>query len=272
MMDVLPHEFLRNSLQGMYDYAGAHKVEVKEIPLDVGRGLNVARNHTELANYMWGDWLLIVGSDHSFQPNALNMLLDAAATEDGDCVRPIISGVCVYRTWPYQLIAYRRDPSGKNFMSLRPGIDWGFDDTMGGKVIDQQDGACGSGFCLYHRSVFDEVPYPWFDPGVRMDDLVSYGPDLRICADAAKYGIKSSFHFGVEVMHWNPQPVEVGRSLQCVFSGQEWMMAELMHMNNEGINEKAVQKVRKQCERLMEEKHRAEDGGDERSGGADSAE
>jgi len=247
--DVMP--VCKKAISELVKYTEARGIKVYLIPKDVGRGLHVARNHTALANALVGEWLLIVGSDHDFPPDSLCKLLAAATDKDGNVIRPIISGICASRSEPWRPIAYRRDETGMNWMPLRPGPDFGETECMAGAVIDKPYGgaeggmdiACGSGFCLYHRKVFDMVPYPWFDAGVNMADLGNYGPDIRLCVDAHRFGLGSAIHLGVMFGHYEMQTIHIGRYIQyCNRSRNHWL-AEIHALNNAGVNEKSVQDV-----------------------------
>lgn len=150
----------RTALNQMYEFSKSLGMELRELPV---HGLNVAENHNKMANQMWGEWLLIVGSDHDFGYNALAMLLDA-------CMKPpyprIIAGIMPRRMPPYNYVLmtigeYRQMPA-----PIVPMLDYHPGQQMAGQVIDAgQDGhpiVVGSGFTLYHRSVFDTCKYPWF--------------------------------------------------------------------------------------------------------------
>lgn len=263
-VDVMP--VVKQCLSDLCRFSKDRGVNVYMIPKEIGRGLHVARNHTDLANAMMGDWLLIVGSDHGFHEAALLQLLDAALDNDGNVVRPIISGICPSRGKPHRAMAFRRDKTGKNFMPFRPWLDFTESDCIRGSVIDKpydgvgggMDIACGSGFCLYHRSVFDAVPYPWFDAGVRMEDLGNYGPDIRLSSDAHKCGIGSAVHCGVMYEHYDMQAINIGRYIQHVNQGKDYIMAEIHALNNDGVNEKSVQDVVKIWDDMEKRRKQAE--------------
>ena len=256
-----------NSLIQMKDYSEARGTKIEIIPRSVGRGLHIARNHQALANAMRGDWLLTIGSDHSFNPDALELLLAAATDEEGNVRRPIISGVTAARIAPHRMIAYRRDDSGKNFVHVRPGIDFTETDCVLGTVKDVPRGACGSGFCLYHRSVFDTVPFPWFDAGVRLKDMGNYGPDVRICSDAAEFGIAVAHHYGVMYLHHEPQPIHPARYINFIQRDDSTWMAEIHALSNNGSTEDSVQGVVAMLEERNRKAKEAEAEGEEISDG-----
>lgn len=84
------------------------------------KSVNVTRNHIECANQMRGEWLLICGSDHSFPPDSLLHLLNAAYglefTKDykeddipEEPVRKIIGAITPFRMPPYRWVAMKWD-------------------------------------------------------------------------------------------------------------------------------------------------------------------
>lgn len=231
------------SLMDMYDYSNGQGIKVLIIPRIIGRGLNVASNHMKLANTMRGDWLLIIGSDHTFEKDALWKLIEAATDDDGECILPIIGGITSSRVAPFRLIGYRRDKHGKNYLPIRFGVDFTEEDILAGTVLSGTHIGTGSGFTLYHRSVFDEVQFPWFDNGVRVQDLGDYGPDIRICREAVHAGIPTALHCGVIYQHWDFQPIHPYRYLSWLNEGEDNWMPEMHVLNNEGATEQAVQNV-----------------------------
>ena len=178
------------------------------------RSVNVAMNHVACANNMKGEWLLIVGSDHTFAPQALLLLLEAAYGLEGsegykeedipeEPVRKIIGAITPFRSHPYRWVAVKFDKYKNRLFPIVPYVDFHPGEAMGGSVIEVD--AVGSGVCLYHRSVFETVPFPWFYFATRKRSLI--GPDFRLCLDAADLGIKTYLHFGVTSLHWTFAPV-----------------------------------------------------------------
>jgi hypothetical protein len=106
-----------------------------------------------------GDWLLVCGSDHTFAPNALELLWDAAQKEP---FPKIIGAVIPHRHAPYAYVATNLDKNGERPSGIVPFLDFHPAQTMENVGHTIEVGTIGSGFCLYHRSVFDALPYPWF--------------------------------------------------------------------------------------------------------------
>lgn len=122
------------------------------------RGINVSQNHNDIANSLKGDWLLICGSDHIFAAHAIHTLWQATQVEP---FPKIISAVMPYRNPPHAPVCAHLNGVGEVLYPLAPYKHYHPGMTMSGEVMSVD--ATGSGFTLYHRSVFDAVPYPWFD-------------------------------------------------------------------------------------------------------------
>lgn len=155
----------RKHLDMMYSYMRSKGFDLHEMS---ERGINVADNHNRLAQRFVGDWLLICGSDHTFAPDALELLWNAAhkpiidPETKAETFPRIIGAVIPHRHYPYAYVATNLDKYGERPSAIVPFLDFHPAMTMKetGHVIEI--GTIGSGFCLYHRSVFDTLPYPWF--------------------------------------------------------------------------------------------------------------
>lgn len=145
----------RTSIEKACDYLQKHTdLEVFEVKK---RGINVSANHNDLVNSMKGDWLLICGSDHAFPSHAIHELWKATQVEP---YPKIIGGVMPYRNPPHAYVFSHLNNTGEllypmvPYKHFHPGI------TMSGEIMKVD--VIGSGFTMYHRSVFDAVPPPWF--------------------------------------------------------------------------------------------------------------
>lgn len=162
----------RMSLERAYDYARDQGLDVFEIKK---RGINVSANHNDLVQSMKGDWLLICGSDHAFGKHAIHTLWQA--TQEPPYPK-IIGGVMPYRHPPHAYVFSHLNSTGEVAFSsvpykhFHPGI------TMSGEIMKVD--MVGSGFTLYHRSVFDTVPQPWFSYETkRLSDTKLFHETLR---------------------------------------------------------------------------------------------
>lgn len=144
----------RGCLNALRHHSRLQGVETHEIK---ARSINVASNHANIVEKMIGDWVLICGSDHTFEPDALIKLLDA--TEQLPHPK-ILGAVCNYRGAPYRWTLAVYDDSGERLFPLVPFYNVDPSSMASGSV--QSVDVIGSGFTLYHRSVFDAVPTPWW--------------------------------------------------------------------------------------------------------------
>lgn len=152
ILDVSPPT--RFSLDQMYEFSRSLGIEIAELK---AHGLNVAHNHNKLANQMWGEWLLICGDDHDFRPDALVMLLDAALQEP---FPKIVAGTLPRRDEPFNYVIMMVDKNRMMPSPILPTLDYHVGQQLAGQIMKVD--CVGSGFTLYHRSVFDTLPYPWF--------------------------------------------------------------------------------------------------------------
>jgi len=144
----------RGCLNALRHRSREQGVETHEVK---ARSINVASNHANIVEKMIGDWLLVCGSDHTFEPDALCKLLEA--TEKPPYPK-ILGAVCNYRGAPYRWTLAVYDDSGERLFPLVP--FYNVDPTMMASGSVQYVDVIGSGFTLYHRSVFDTVPTPWW--------------------------------------------------------------------------------------------------------------
>lgn len=167
--DVSPET--RDCLLAMKKYNDSVGIATHEVK---ARSINVASNHSNIVSQMIGDWVFIVGSDHTFSPKTLEMLLKA--TEEPPYPK-IIGAVCNYRGAPYRWTLAEADSSGERFFPLVPfyNVDPGVMASAGVQEVD----VIGSGITLYHRSVFDKVPPPWFTYEARRPGMPEIEEVLR---------------------------------------------------------------------------------------------
>ena len=97
----------RQAIDRLIKYSSERGITVWE---ECARSVNVAHNHNDLGNKFRGDWLLVCGSDHSFSPDALELLLKA--TEEYPYPR-IIGGISPFRSAPYRYVVNKFDKYGE---------------------------------------------------------------------------------------------------------------------------------------------------------------
>ena len=127
------------------------------------------------------DILLFIDDDVLPRNDALKLLLDSN--------KRVISGV-------YRMLRVDDDGQIKALWIVARRNDAGDLKVLDGEGIERID-ASGFGLIMLERSVFDEVPYPWFEdrsvPGVRGDFL--------FCKKLEDRGIEMFAHFGVQASH-----------------------------------------------------------------------
>lgn len=159
-------------------------------------GANISRARNEVVEKFLTtdfDWLWMVDSDMTFDPDALVSLLAAA-----DYDRPIVGGLC---------FAAMNGPDGyRMFPTL-----YGFTDNgltvlkdYPEKTVMRLD-ATGAAFLLAHRAVFEHFPeggpLRWFAETVTEDGERVRGEDITFCKRLADLDIPLYVHTGVKTGH-----------------------------------------------------------------------
>jgi GT2 family glycosyltransferase len=141
------------------------------------------------------DWLWMVDSDMTFEPDCLFQLLNAADPEE----RPIVGGLCfgLKDGVPFPTIFVVKDDETYNVR------DWPDNTVM-------RVSATGAACLLVHRTVFETMalkhsgPLPWFKDEVLPSGLVR-GEDITFCDRATRLGFPIFVHTGVKVGHVKQQ-------------------------------------------------------------------
>lgn len=178
------HCFL-NSLMNFreYDLANGSLLGAR-IP---GQGLYIANVRNQIVRDFLTtdcDWLLMIDTDQDFAPHVPHQLLVSA--ED--------AGARVMSALYFGLLEGQMAPMWWNRISTG---EYGTAATITDGV--QQIDAFGTGMCLIHRTVFEEMaphykhdPWTWFGHDMTMFNghLDRFGEDLCFCDRAGKLGIK----------------------------------------------------------------------------------
>lgn len=152
------------------------------------------------------EWLLFIDSDMGFDPDALELLLDAADPVE----RPVIGALC---------FGLRKEKSdgqggyvGVAFPTIydwkqhpdqpRPGFVQRYDFTPNTVT---QVGATGAAFLLIHHSVLEEIRQTsgdtWFDRAKMHSEDESMGEDISFCVRVGQMGKPIFVHTGVGTNH-----------------------------------------------------------------------
>lgn len=116
--------------------------------------------------------LLMLDTDHQHPIDIVERL---SRWWKEDSSKRIIGALCFRRGEPFDPLAFIREKDG----SFRTLAEWP-------KTLIRVQ-AVGSGAILIHRSVFEEMPFPWFE--TRYENRVSIGEDIVFCHKAEDAGI-----------------------------------------------------------------------------------
>lgn len=151
---------------------------------------DVARN--AIAESMRGDWVLMLDTDHAFEPDLCMRLLNVAQQTEAE----VVTGLYTYRQPPHSPVLYRQNGNG-----LYPLGAW--DEDLSAIEVD----SAGAGCLLVYRRVFeviheelDEKPF---------DRISHYGEDHSFFLRLKKLGIKAVCNPRVECHHLQVRPLKL---------------------------------------------------------------
>lgn len=164
-------------------------------------GSNTPVTREQIVSQFKGDWLLMIDPDALPMPDTANKLL-MAAKEDRDNLKKIVCVPAVRTSYPYFACFGEVDDSGYI-------VPW-----MYGKEITDEDidavelrtrkvGCSGFHTVLIHRTVFEQVPWPWFPLNVvDAETGERYGHDYTFCRRAKQIaGVDTWVEFSCRVGH-----------------------------------------------------------------------
>lgn len=161
---------------------------------------NTPVTREQIASSFIGDWLLMIDPDALPMPDTGNRLL-MAAKADPDNLKKIVCAPAVRTSYPH--LAAFGEVNETGFV-----IPWIYGNQITDEDIDTEEirtrevGASGFHAVLIHRSVFEEVPWPWFPLNVLDPETGErYGHDYNFCRAAARCGIKVYLEFSCRVGH-----------------------------------------------------------------------
>lgn len=223
MVALLSYPFVEpecmTSVMGLLDYSRwtcGSKKPMNNVELVLSDGTSPARAHNNAicrflehsGHYMS---LMIIGRDHIFKPNALELLFEA----DKD----IIAGVTTTRLKSIQEI-------NKPLYSIVGGYKDGVPQIMTKdeclRKIEKEKNQpwkvpiLGNGVSLYKRKVFEKMPAPWFCEPEMPEEQVTPG-DFRGTVGCDIYFCNKAREFGFEIwVHPVVQYVHIGRGYSAV--------------------------------------------------------
>lgn len=182
----------------IYDEShGRHILEGGHLGLPAGPNLSaprceIVRSFLDTA----ADWLWMVDSDMTFEPDTLERLVTVA---DPD-VSPIVGGLCFGQIVDHGELVYYPTM----FMIDEHGQGWRLDEYPPDSLIDIH--ATGTACLLIHRTVLEEMhrkypePLPWF-----AEEVSEWGglqsEDVTFCRRARALGFPVKVHTGIKTGH-----------------------------------------------------------------------
>ena len=204
------------SLANLLGYDAHHKRRIIDggglIPITSGPNLSTARNGQarQFLEDQTAEWLLIVDSDMTFDPDSV----DALIAEADPVKAPIVGGLCFGKTdtrdellyWP---TIYRYDSE----LRAQRLTEWP-ENTM------LQVSATGTAFLLIHRTVLetmqakfkDRAPWVWFES--LLFDGREFSEDHTFCLRAQQCGFPIHVHTGVEIGHVKREQITLQRAMK----------------------------------------------------------
>lgn len=169
--------------------------------ITVGSGPRISEGRSQMVDAFLNqpivahcNWLWLVDSDMTFEPDAVERLLATAEDQDAD----VVGGLCFAggqsgRIFP-TLYALEKDPETGE-VTTNPVVDYPRDAVV-------RVGATGAAFVIIHRRLLKAMlgvygkqpngntnPYPWFIEGMSVTGR-PYGEDVAFCMRANQLGAK----------------------------------------------------------------------------------
>lgn len=164
------------------DRPRSHLFTTSMMELDVPDGTDIAirssagvvDNMNEICRHMVGDWLFVLGDDHTFPRDTVLRLLD----HEVDIVVPL----CARRGPPFSLVAFDlqegEDEHGRPMYHVLQ-----YDDIPDDQPL-MEIAAAGTAGMLIRKYVLDEIGFPWF----QNSDGYSTNEDVDFCTRARELG------------------------------------------------------------------------------------
>ncbi|MGA9884058.1 MAG: hypothetical protein WBQ34_10095 [Candidatus Acidiferrales bacterium] len=173
------------------------------------RGLYVAQSRNEAVvlfrKQEHADWMLFVDTDIIFTTEQVYALIDAANEADAPIMAGTYFGYLSGKLWP---VLFSKNADGMYYP-----IQEFADDRV------QPIAACGMGFTLIHRRVFDALyneadPWCWFGHDLYMGKRM--GEDICFCERASKAGFSMFADGRVTVSHIKSRAESLGTWLESI--------------------------------------------------------
>jgi len=148
-----------------------------------GSGQHLTRN--SVAAQMLGDWVLMLDSDHTFDPDLVHRMLRLFQRDNLD----VLSALYQYKDYPYEFATYIYSGGYKHLT--------GFDFKQPGQTVRVD--CVGAGTLLVRRRVFERIAA---ELRQRPFDLIGeYGEDFSFFERCRMLGIKAYVAPGIQTYH-----------------------------------------------------------------------
>lgn len=211
---AIPYKDLVHGVPGIPKYTFQRFHEMCEVTAKAGYEVfvntdcatsNTPVTRTKIVQQFKGDWLLMMDADAFPEPDTANRMLMAAKQEPGN-LNKIICAPGVRPSYPHFACFGTVRESGM-MVPWRYGVEFGDDEIDATETCLKEVTGAGFHCVLIHRSVFDEVEYPWFPLNVKDPDTgIIYGHDYSFCRAAARIGVKTFVDFSLRVGHYGVMP------------------------------------------------------------------
>lgn len=154
---------------------------------------SVARSH--LAKCCMGDWILMLDTDHSFEPDLLARLLNASKVYQA----PVVSGMYLMKNHPHLPTIWKIDDDLKKSQI----VDWSPNEVL-------EIGAAGAGCLLIHRWVLDKITEELGEEPFSTSEFPgTVGEDFAFFYRLKRIGIKPVVVPWIECNHLLVHPLSV---------------------------------------------------------------
>ena len=185
------HYSMKNLIQWNYEYlcAPGESVYYPEPPTVSIH--DIARN--AIAESFLGDWLVMLDTDHVFDPDLCYRLLNLSQK----CESDVVVGFYQYKNPPHLPVLFKFIEN----RGLIPIVNW--DRTANAIEVD----SAGAGCLCVHRRVFDRIDSELQEkPFTRIE---GYGEDHSFFLRLRKLGIKTVCSPNIKCNHINFHPVDI---------------------------------------------------------------
>lgn len=157
-------------------------------------GQYMCRNY--LATMMLGDWILMIDSDHTFDPDILHRMLRIFQNDDLD----ILTGLYQYKDPPYHLVLYKWIEDVGQYRHI-------VKCEVGSPTQAFQIDCAGAGTLLVRRRVFEKIANELGEKP--FDPIDQYGEDFSFFDRCRRLGIKAWCCPSIQSYHLRTQETRI---------------------------------------------------------------